>query len=119
MATGSEVELIIEAGAAMAENGRAVRLVSFPSWELFAKQDKAYRDDVLPPEIKARIAVEAGSPMGWSRWVGDSGVMIGIETFGASAPYKEIYQQYGLTVENIVKMANDMMDVISTKENDE
>lgn len=119
MATGSEVELIIEAGAAMAENGRAVRLVSFPSWELFAKQDKAYRDDVLPPEIKARIAVEAGSPMGWSRWVGDSGVMIGIETFGASAPFKEIYQQYGLTVENIVKVANDMMDVTSPKENDE
>jgi transketolase len=119
MATGSEVELIIEAGTAIAENGKAVRLVSFPSWELFANQDKAYRDEVLPPEIKTRIAVEAGSPMGWSRWVGDSGAMIGIETFGASAPYEEIYQQYGLTVEKIVKIANDMMDATSTKENDE
>jgi transketolase len=118
MATGSEVELIIEAGETLSKDGVAVRLVSFPSWELFEKQDDAYRQDVLPSGTTARIAIEAGSSMGWSKWVGDSGVVIGINKFGASAPYKEIYQNYGLTTENLIETANEILKDLEVKEND-
>ena len=105
MASGSEVELIIQAAETIAKQGVGVRIVSFPSWELFAAQDKDYQQSVLPDNIPARIAVEAGLPMGWERWVGGEGKVIGITRFGASAPYLEIYRQYGLTVENITDTA--------------
>ncbi|MCS7011876.1 MAG: transketolase, partial [Anaerolineales bacterium] len=87
----------------------AVRVVSFPSWELFAMQDEAYRQSVLPSYIHKRLAVEAGVTLGWERWVGERGAVIGVSTFGASAPYQEIYRHYGLTVERIVARALDMM----------
>lgn len=103
MATGSEVSLIVEAGQQLEAKGHAVRLVSFPSWELFSKQDAAYQDTVLMPHIKARISVEAGVTMGWERWVGPLGKSIGVDRFGSSAPYKTIYQNFGLTVEKIVE----------------
>lgn len=103
MATGSEVSLIVEAGQLLETQGHAVRLVSFPSWELFSKQDAAYQDTVLMPHIKARISVEAGVTMGWERWVGPLGKSIGVDRFGSSAPYKTIYQNFGLTVEKIVE----------------
>ncbi len=103
MASGSEVSLIYEAGKELVKQGVSVRLVSFPSWELFAQQDLSYRESVLPSQIKHRIAVEAGVSMGWERWVGCEGKIISIERFGASAPYKVIYQQLGLTVERIVE----------------
>lgn len=103
MASGSEVDLIVQAADALAEKGIAVRVVSFPSWELFIAQSQAYRDEVLPPKIKVRLAIEAGVPMGWERWVGDQGSVLAINHFGESAPYKELYQHFGLTVESIVK----------------
>ncbi len=89
--------------------GHPVRLVSFPSWEIFQEQPEEYRQEVLPPEIRARVALEAASPMGWERWVGDGGTVIGIDRFGASAPYEEIYQQLGLTAERVVEEAERLL----------
>src|SRR5690606_28500739 len=93
MATGSEVALIVEAGERLAADGVNVRLVSFPSWELFSAQDQEYQDQVLPPAVSKRIAVEAGVSMGWDRWVGPLGRVISLHRYGASAPYKVIYQK--------------------------
>ncbi len=109
MASGSEVQLIVEAGQKLADQGISVRLVSFPSWEIFALQDKAYRDSVLLPEVHARISVEAGVYMGWEKWVGDKGRIIGLEHFGASAPAKALFQALGFSPEAVVKMAQDML----------
>jgi transketolase len=103
MASGSEVQLIVKAGMLIAAEAVPVRLVSFPSWELFAAQSPEYREKVLPGKVHARLAVEAGISMGWERWVGERGVIIGIDRFGASAPYEVIFREYGLTVGNIVK----------------
>ncbi len=105
MASGSEVSLILTAAGTLAAEGINVRVVSFPSWELFQQQEQAYRDAVLPPSIKARLAVEAGSPFGWERWVGDFGGVIGIDKFGASAPGNIMMSEYGFTVGNIVEKA--------------
>jgi transketolase len=109
MASGSEVSLIVEAGIRLAAGGMAVRLVSFPSWELFASQKQAYRENVFPPNIKARLAVEAGVSMGWEHWVGEGGGILGIDRFGASAPYEVVYREFGLTIENIFKRAIELI----------
>ena len=109
MASGSEVSLIIEAGLRLAAEAVAVRLVSFPSWELFAAQDQAYRERVFPTLAKARLAVEAGVSMGWERWVGEKGAILGIDRFGASAPSEVVYREFGLTIGNIVKRALQLM----------
>jgi transketolase len=109
IASGSEVSLITEAGARLASEGVNVRLVSFPSWELFAAQDEAYRNQVFPPSIKNRLAVEAGVSQGWERWVGDHGAVIAVDRFGASAPYKVIFEHYGLTVENVINHARQLL----------
>ena len=105
MASGSEVGLIVEAGQQLAARSIKVRLVSFPSWELFAAQSQEYRESVLPESIRARLAVEAGVPMGWERWVGERGSIMGIDRFGASAPAETVYRELGLTVENVVARA--------------
>lgn len=105
MASGSEVALVMEAGAKLAEGGIASRVVSFPSWELFAAQDKDYRDSVLPPAIKPRIAVEAGIALGWDRWVGEAGEIVAMTRFGASAPAKVLFEKFGFTAANIVETA--------------
>jgi len=105
MASGSEVGLIVEAGLRLAAEGVNVRLVSFPSWELFAAQDEEYRQAVLPPNVRARLAVEAGVAQGWERWVGDGGAVISIEHFGASAPAKVLLEKFGFSVENVVAQA--------------
>jgi transketolase len=102
MASGSEVSLIIEAGLRLAAEAVAVRLVSFPSWELFAEQDQAYREMVFPTMIKPRLAVEAGVTMGWERWVGGKGKILGINRFGASAPAEIVFRELGFTIGNIV-----------------
>ena len=102
MASGSEVSLIVEAGKNIANDGISVRLVSFPSWELFERQPMEYKKHVLPENVRLRVAVEAGVSQGWEKWVGDQGVVISVERFGASAPYQTIYENFGLTVENIV-----------------
>jgi transketolase len=105
MASGSEVSLIMEAGTLLAAEGVNLRLVSFPSWELFEAQEEEYRNSVFPPNIKARFAVEAGISQGWDRWIGDGGDMISVDRFGASAPIKIVYEKFGLTVEDIFNRA--------------
>lgn len=102
MASGSEVEIALKAQAELAAAGTATRVVSVISMEVFAAQDAAYRDSVLPAGVK-RVAVEAAHPMSWQRWVGLDGVVIGIETFGASAPYQKLYEEYGITAAAVVK----------------
>ena len=99
--TGSEVQIALDAGKALAEKDIAVRVVSMPSWELFDAQAKEYRESVLPPAVTARVSVEAGRTLGWERYVGISGLSIGVDTFGASAPYQRIYEEYGLTAERV------------------
>ena len=109
MASGSEVGLIVRAGELLAAEGVNVRLVSVPSWELFHAQGREYRDLVLPPQIAKRLAVEAGVTLGWERWVGDAGSIIGVDHFGASASAGKLYQEYGLTVENIIAEAGKLL----------
>jgi transketolase len=105
LATGSEVALALEAHAELAKQGTRARVVSFPSWELFEAQSQEYRNSVLPPSVTARLSIEAGVGFGWQRWVGERGDIMSIEHFGASAPYKEIYQHFGLTVGDAVVRA--------------
>ena len=109
MASGSEVSLAVDAAKILHEKGNNVRVVSFPSWELFEKQDKAYRESVLPKKVTARVSIEAGAGFGWERYVGPGGRVISIERFGASAPYKVIYEKFGLTVDNIVAQARSVL----------
>ncbi len=109
MATGSEVGLILNAASRLAAEGINVRVVSFPSWELFEAQSKEYRDQVLPPGIKNRLSVEAGVSFGWHRWVGDKGRIIGIDKFGASAPGGLVMEKYGFTVSHVMEEAMEMM----------
>ena len=108
MASGSEVSLIVEAGQRLAEH-YGVRLVSFPSWELFEEQDEAYRAEVLPPAITRRVAVEAGIAMGWQRWVGDAGRVVALDRFGASAPAETVFEQLGLTAGHVFATAEALM----------
>ena len=105
LATGSEVSLCIDAFEGLAKEGINARVVSMPSWELFEKQDQAYRDSVLPPSVKARVSVEMATTFGWSRYVGTSGYSLGMHSFGASAPIKQILKHFGFTVENVVAAA--------------
>jgi transketolase len=107
--TGSEVQFVIGAYEQLAKEGIAARVVSMPSWELFERQSQEYRNSVLTPSIKNRLAVEAGSPMGWEKYVGDGGSIIGISKFGASAPYEAVYREYGFTVENVLKKAKELL----------
>jgi transketolase len=109
MGTGSEVELVLGAYDRLIAEGVAARAVSMPSLELFAAQPASYRDSVLPPGVPARVAVEAGVPLSWYRWVGDRGAIVGIERFGASAPYQRIYQEFGLTVDAVVQRAKQLL----------
>ena len=109
MATGSEVQLIIAAGKRLAASGRGVRLVSFPSWELFEAQTKRYRETVLPPRINLRLAVEAGVAQGWERWVGERGAVISLERYGASAPGEVAMRKLGFSVENVFKHARALL----------
>lgn len=108
--TGSEVVLALEARALLRDDGIDARVVSMPSWELFEAQAASYRDAVLPPDVRARVAVEAASPFGWERWVGIEGRVVGISgRFGASAPYKVIYEQLGLTAANVAQQAREVV----------
>ncbi|MFZ2395567.1 MAG: transketolase [Smithella sp.] len=109
IATGSEVSLTLTASRKLAENGTKVRVVSLPSWEIFDRQTQEYRDSVLPPAITARIAVEAGIKLGWEHYVGLQGMIIGMETFGASAPGPVLYEKFGFTVEKIVATAKELL----------
>jgi transketolase len=110
IATGSEVHPALAAQERLAQQGVQARVVSMPSWELFERQPQSYRDLVLPPQVTARLAVEAGVPQGWCRYVGDRGDVIGIERFGASAPYKVLWEKYGFTAENVAARALDVLE---------
>jgi len=99
------VHLAVEASERLAADGVSVRVVSVPCLDWFEQQDEAYRLSVLPPEVKARVAVEAAHPLTWYRWVGDAGEIIGINHFGASADYKTLYQQFGITTDTVVDAA--------------
>ena len=107
--TGSEMELVLGAYEKLTAEGIAARAVSMPSMEWFAKQPQSYRDSVLPPDVPARLAVEAAAPFSWHRWVGDRGAILGIERFGASAPAPRVYQELGLTVDNVVQRAKALL----------
>lgn len=109
MATGSEVHLITAAAEKLAREGIGVRLVSFPSWELFLEQPQSYRDEVLIPTVKKRLAVEAGVAQGWEKWIGDEGAFIGLNRFGASAPGAVAMERLGFTVENVYETARSML----------
>jgi len=105
LATGSEVGLVMAAREILEKEGTPTRVVSMPSLEIFARQDAGYRDAVLPPAARARLAVEAAAAFGWHRWVGTDGDVVSIEHFGASAPYERIFQEFGFTAENVAKRA--------------
>lgn len=105
MATGSEVSLILEAQAKLEAEGISTRVVSMPSWELFEKQDAAYKESVFPKAYRKRLAVETASPMGWSKYTTDEGDMLGMETFGESAPAEDLFKHFGFTVDNVVARA--------------
>jgi transketolase len=109
IASGSEVGLIIEAQRRLADRGIFARAVSMPSWELFDAQPQTYRDEVLPPTVRKRLAVEAGVPQGWCKYVGDMGDVVGLNRFGASAPAKIIFENLGFTVDNIVARAEGLI----------
>ncbi len=108
--TGSEVSLVIEAQKILKEENIAARVVSMPSWELFEKQDEAYKEKVLPSKLKKRLAVEAGSTLGWHKYVTDEGDVLGIDTFGHSAPAEELFKLFGFTVENVLKKAKAVLN---------
>lgn len=105
LGTGSELSLCVEAHERLTAEGVKSRVVSVPCWELFDEQDEAYRNAVLPPEVTNRVAVEAGIRMGWDRYIGSNGKFIGMDSFGASAPYQEVYEYFGITVDKIVEAA--------------
>jgi transketolase len=108
LSSGSEVALIMTAREKLADQGIRARVVSLPSHELFAAQPAAYRDSVLPSDVP-RVSIEAAHPMSWYRWVGSNGVVLGIERYGASAPYERVYTELGLTVEKIVEAARGLV----------
>jgi transketolase len=103
--TGSEVSLCIAAAERLAADGVPARVVSMPSWELFERQDEAYREQVLPDAIGARVAVEQAATIGWDRYVGRHGAVVGMRTFGTSAPLKDVLTKFGFTPEHVVGVA--------------
>jgi transketolase len=110
IATGSEVALALAAREELARHGIAARVVSMPSCELFEQQPQSYKDDVLPPDIAARLAIEAGAPHGWWRYVGSSGEVIGLQRFGASAPGKTVLEKLGFNVDNVVARTKALLE---------
>ncbi|NWA41327.1 transketolase [Pseudomonas reactans] len=112
LATGSEVSLAVAAYEQLENEGIAARVVSMPSWELFEDQDQAYRDSVLPPAVKARVVVEQAGPLGWDRYVGQTGAKVVMNSFGASAPLAKLQEKFGFTVENVVEQALSQVQLI-------
>jgi len=110
IATGSEVSLAVAAHEQLAADGVRSRVVSMPSWYLFEKQDRAYRDQVLPPNVKARLAIEQAGSLGWDRYVGAGGATITMSTFGASAPLAKLQQKFGFTLDNVLKVARQLLE---------
>jgi transketolase len=107
--TGSEVAICVEVYERLKKEGIAARVVSMPSWELFERQDQAYQDSVFPSNVLARVSVEAGSVIGWDRYVGARGARIGMHTFGASAPIKDVMTRFGFTPDNVLAAARQQL----------
>jgi len=107
--TGSELQLAFGAAEALEKDGVPARVVSLPCWELFERQDAAYRESVLPAAVRARVAVEAGVSLGWDRWVGDAGAIVGLDHFGASAPAGTIFEKFGFSVDRVTAVARDVV----------
>jgi len=105
LASGSEVSVALSASEALAKENISAQVVSMPCWELFEKQSQEYKDSIIPPDVKARVGIEAGVEQGWRKYIGDKGAFIGVTTFGASAPAKICFEKYGITAENVVKAA--------------
>jgi transketolase len=103
LASGSEVHIGLQAAEALAQKDISVRVVSMPSWELFDRQPESYQRKVLPPQTAVRIAIEAGIPQGWHRYVGSQGTVVGLNHFGASAPYQTLYDKFGITANKVVE----------------
>jgi transketolase len=110
MGTGSEVQIAMAAREALEVDGVPTRVVSLPCWEWFAEQDEAYRLEVLPASVRARVSVEAGVPMGWRDFVGDAGRMVGLNHYGASASYAKLYEEFGLTAKAVVAAARESIE---------
>src|ERR1700731_2576503 len=110
IASGSELSLAVAAHETLLVEGIRSRVVSMPSWEIFEQQSQAYRESVLPPNVKARVAVEQGSTLGWERYVGNSGRVIGMNTFGASAPLKELQKKFGFEPDQVVMAAREQLE---------
>ena len=110
LATGSEVHVALEAARTLDANAR---VVSMPCWELFEEQSQEYRDEVLPPSVRARVSVEAGVSLGWERWVGDEGTSVSIERYGASAPYTAILEHLGITPDNVAARASALLERVA------
>jgi transketolase len=113
MATGSELQIAVEAREVLEGDGIPTRVVSMPCMEWFEDQDQAYQDSVLPPAVKARVSVEAGIAMPWYRWTGDAGERVSIEHYGASADYKTLFREYGFTTEHVVTAARTSLDRVT------
>jgi transketolase len=109
IATGSEVALCIAAYEELTEDGIATRVVSMPSWELFEQQAQAYRDQVLPPDVRARVAVEEASTFGWLRYAGTDGAILGMETFGVSAPIQQVQAKFGFEPRHVAEAARNQI----------
>jgi transketolase len=109
MGTGSELQLAFGAADALEKDGVPTRVVSLPCWELFERQEAAYRESVLPRAVRARVSVEAGVSLGWERWVGDEGAIVGLDHFGASAPAGTIFEKFGFTVDRVTGVARDVL----------
>jgi transketolase len=105
IATGSEVALALVAHEELIAAGTRSRVVSLPCWELFDRQEQAYRDEVLPPQVRARVSIEEASTLGWDRWVGQEGAMVGMHTFGSSAPLKDLMSEFGFTPDKVAEAA--------------
>jgi transketolase len=111
---GSEVSLALSAREELESAGIGARVVSMPCWELFDRQSQAYRESVIPPTVKARVAVEEASTMGWDRYVGDGGAVIGMHTFGASAPLRELVKKFGFTPDSVAEVARERVAAVRT-----
>ncbi len=116
LATGSEVSIALEAAKQLDGAGIATQVVSMPCWELFDKQDEKYKNSVIPPDVKARIGIEAGIEMGWHKYLGDNGVFIGMKGYGSSAPAKVCYKEFGITAENVVASAKGLLQKLKAEE---
>jgi transketolase len=113
--TGSELGLCLEAADQLESDGVAVRVVSAPCLDTFAQQDASYRDEVLPPSCRARVAVEAAVRLGWDRWIGEDGLFLGMETFGESGPAKDVYEHFGITSDHAARLAREAIERVGTR----